>query len=143
MFDAHVMEREQHKYRQKIKSRVRGCYLLLLLAVSAPFIGYFDVRPIFETREVWFQRSGALTTAFALLATTTKEVAFNLLHCPGFFGEQRKLDVRAEFDFRFHVIFILGFLITIIGTFIWGYGDTICRLIESPDSLATSFGLDK
>jgi hypothetical protein len=114
------------------------CYVLLFFAAISPVIGYCDFRPKFETREVWFQRSGALTTILALLSTTVKDFASNILSASGFCSEA-KVIVKGEFELRFVVIFAVGFFLTVIGTVVWGYGDTILNIIKSPESLAAIF----
>lgn len=117
-------------HRRKSSRYVRAAYFLLFIAVVSPIAAIFDSRPSFETIEVWFQRSGALTTVFALLATQMKAMGQEGLHEPGTWGDELKLAVLKEFDFRFKAIFWVAFILTVLGTIIWGYGDTIYRMLN-------------
>lgn len=128
------------KARKRTARMAWVCYFLLFVAAASPLIGYYDARPNFEAREVWFQRSGSLTTIFALLSTTIMDLASSLLYSGGF-GDKARLIVKKEFEFRFLVIFGVGFFLTGIGTIVWGYGDTFLKIVNSPDDLATIFGL--
>ena len=136
-----LIEIDVRKYRLRTNIFMYGCYLLLFISLIAPFVGYCDMRPEFETRETWFQRSGALTTIFALLSTTLRDLTSSFLYSGGF-GEKAKLIVKQEFQLRFALVFAVGFVLTVVGTIIWGYGDTILKLHESSESLYTLLGLD-
>lgn len=134
------MEAELVRARKRTAKLVWACYFLLFVAAASPFIGYYDIRPNFEAREIWFQRSGSLTTIFALLSTTIMDLASRLLYSGGF-GDKARLIVKREFEFRFLMIFGVGFFLTVVGTVIWGYGDTFLKIVNSPDDLATIFGV--
>gem|GEM_PF-836298 len=139
MDDQHVREWKANGYRTQTRAVLCVCYLFVFVAVTAPVVAYFDHIPIFEDRAVWFQRSGALTTIFALLATTLRDFGSNALYAGGF-GEQAKLNVKIEFHQRFSEIFVVGFFLTVLGTVIWGYGDTILKLVHSPGPISDMFG---
>ncbi|MDH1575471.1 hypothetical protein [Pseudomonas sp. GD03746] len=123
-----VSEAAEKKYRNTSNFFVGGAWLLIAVAVAAPILSILDSvlewAPSFESAEVWFQRSGALTTIFALLTNQIKELGSRALHIPGTYGGVVKLQVLAEFERRFQVIFVIAFCLTVLGTLVWGYGDT-------------------
>ena len=111
-------------YRKTSNMYVFGAWTMIALAIAAPFLACIDYRPSFESAEVWIQRSGALTTILALLTNQLKDMGSRTLHVPGTWGDAVKLEVLAEFERSFDRIFWVAFILTIIGTLIWGYGDT-------------------
>lgn len=143
MRDGHVKMWKKHVYRQKVKFFVFSSYALLFIAAIWPVACNYDIRPAFETPEMWFQRSGAVMTVFAFLAITVRDFPVNPFYSARLLDDQLKADVLSEFDVRFNLIFALGFCLTAIGTIIWGYGDTAYKIAASPDTLSVIFGLGK
>lgn len=117
-------ETAKKQYRKTSNLFVGGAWLFIAIAVVAPILSLFDLRPSYESAEVWFQRSGALTTIFALLTNQIKDVGSQALHVPGTLGDDVKLKVLAEFERHFQIIFAVAFVLTVVGTLVWGYGDT-------------------
>ena len=122
-------ERLKAGYRSTANKYLWACYVLLLIATIAPIYAPFDSMPSFESVEVWFQRSGALTTVFALLTTLLRDMGMRTLHKPGHWGDALKLEVLSEVEARFEWIFWTAFTLTIIGTVVWGYGDTLYKFV--------------
>ncbi|WP_455923325.1 hypothetical protein [Pseudomonas putida] len=114
-------------YRTTAIRYLRGCQTLLGIAFFAPIFAIFDIRPSFESVEIWFQRSGAITTVYARLSTTVSDMGLRKLHRPGENGDLYKLQVLDEFANSFERIRWVALLFTVIGTFIWGYGDTFLK----------------
>lgn len=124
-----VVEDLKHGYRKTANRYLRGCKTLLCVAFFAPLFAIFDIRPSFETIEVWFQRSGAITTVYALLSTTVADMGLRKLHRPGEYGDLYKLQVLDEFANSFEKVRWIALVLTVIGTLIWGYGDTVFKHI--------------
>ena len=100
--------------------------ILIAASISAPIYAYFgNWLPIGEKREIWIQRSGAVTTLFSFMAASMIVFTSGRLHTPGFFGSQVKLEILVEFKNYFRVAEALIFVLSIIGTVVWGYGDII------------------
>jgi hypothetical protein len=117
-------EIDMNRYRKISNFFVGGAWAFIAIAIAAPLFAIMDLRPSYESAEVWFQRSGALTTIFALLTNQIKEVGSRALHVPGTWGSNIKLQVLSEFERRFQIIFVIAFVLTALGTLVWGYGDT-------------------
>ena len=100
--------------------------VLLVIAILAPLTvnNFFIIyKPAGETSGEWFQRSGAVTAVFALLAITLQTAASRKLVVPGAMADKFKIEVLNRFRWRFAFCENLSFLLTAIGTMIWGYGD--------------------
>ncbi|EMR47077.1 hypothetical protein PPUTLS46_011490 [Pseudomonas putida LS46] len=102
---------------------------LIVFAVAAPILALLLPRPVFIDLGNWFGRSGAVTTVFALLAEVLLVRARLLLtpagHAWDGFHEQRTKFLPL-FDRNDQWIFVL----TIVGTIIWAYGDVPFIWIE-------------
>lgn len=110
------------------------CIVLLLIAVAlaAPLYSLFgDWMVEGEKRGIWIQRSGAVTTLFSFIAGAMVVFTSGRLYTPGFFGTKQKLDVLKEFKTRFRVAEFSIFLLSILGTVIWGYGDLLYAWIAT------------
>ncbi|MEX0297077.1 hypothetical protein AAH995_27830 [Pseudomonas putida] len=115
------------KYRKSAKRYLRGCWALLAVAVAAPLVAFFDIRPSFESMEVWVQRSGASTSIYALLSNTVAEMGLRKLNKPGEMGSRIKLEVLSEVSRSFEIVRWTALVVTVLGTVIWGYGDTMIK----------------
>jgi hypothetical protein len=98
---------------------------LIILAIATPTCGMFGLfMPDTETIPIWFQRSGAVMTIFALLCTTGMASALKYLSPAG----TTDLDlIEAEKKYRREYAFMdrTALWLTIVGTFVWGYGDVL------------------
>lgn len=102
--------------------------VLLAIAFLAPVTvnAFFGaLKPAAESSGVWFQRSGAISTVFALLAATLQADASRKLWTPGFLADAEKLAILTSFEGKFSICQNLSFLFTVLGTVIWGYGDIL------------------
>lgn len=112
--------------------------VLLVIAVMAPltaniWFGYY--KPSTDSSGQWFQRSGAITTVFALLALAVQTAGSKKLWVPGFFiGAEKKL-ILESFSSKFTFCENTSFLLTVIGTMIWGYGDVF--LVKAVTAICT------
>jgi hypothetical protein len=105
---------------------------MLAVAVAAPIAAVFVTwMPGGEVRKIWFQRSGAITTIFSLLAATLSIAAARNLYKPGTWGSLYAINVLAEYQPNLDRIERIAFVLTIIGTVVWGYGDLLLRTASS------------
>lgn len=101
-----------------------GSFAMLGVAVAAPLIALFAPWvPIGESQATWFQRSGSITTIFSLLAATLSIAASTNLNKPGTWGDLYAIAVLAEYQPNLKRIERISFVLTLIGTIVWGYGD--------------------
>ena len=77
--------------------------------------------------EVWVQRSGASTSIYALLSNTVAEMGLRKLNKPGEMGSRIKLEVLSEVTRPFEMVRWTALVVTVLGTVIWGYGDTMIK----------------
>lgn len=108
------------------------CYCIVMLLIAAAVVA-----PLFsilcewmvsgESRAVWIQRSGAVTTLFSFIAGAMTVFTSGRLHTPGFFGDKQKLEVLKEFKWRFRFAEVAIFTLSVVGTVIWGYGDLLYK----------------
>ena len=113
------------------------CYIFVLaliaIAFASPVVAAFvQWMPTGETRGSWLQRSGAVTTLFSFIAGAMAVFTSGQLYTPGFFGDARKLNILKEFRYHFRIVETLIFLLSLVGTVIWGYGDLILRWFLLP-----------
>lgn len=116
-------------YRKIVKKYLLGCKALLGVAFIMPFLAPFDIRPSFESVEVWFQRSGAITSIYALLSTTVADMGQRSLNRLGKTNDPHKREVLDEFAWSFEKVRLAALVLTVVGTVIWGYGDTALKYI--------------
>lgn len=127
------LRRELEMDEAKVKAhRIRSwiclaaTVVLLAIAFAAPALASAGLcRPVGESQGVWFQRSGSVATVMALFGGIVIPYAYNKLHQPGTWGELGGITVLAEFKTRFQIAEGFAFVITVVGTAIWGYGDLV------------------
>lgn len=101
-------------------------WLILVLAIAVPVIALFAPFPRVYglDRAGWFGRSGAVTTAFAILAEVIL-IRAKLSITPTFFASEGLSQQRDKFITKFNPPELLILALTVAGTLIWGYGDLI------------------
>lgn len=104
--------------------------VLVLIAFLAPSVnGWFLwLKPITDTPAQWFERSGAITTIFGLLAINLVDSGVERLVPSRKLADSSNAHLYSVFEYSFTVIKGLAFLATIVGTFIWGYGTVILNI---------------
>ncbi|MHB2138316.1 hypothetical protein ACX64L_10230 [Pseudomonas monsensis] len=115
---------------KRYRSTTWICYaivlLLILAAIAAPLYAVFGQWvPVGESRPIWVQRSGAVTTLFSFIAAGMSVFTSGRLHTPGFWGDQNRITILVEFRGRFQFAEALIFILSITGTALWGYGDLL------------------
>lgn len=114
--------------RSKTKPYCVAGFVMLAIAIAAPLGAVLlPWLPIGELRPIWFQRSGSITTIFSLLAATLAIAASRNLYKPGTWGSLYAINVLAEYQPNLDRIERWAFVLTIIGTIIWGYGDLLLK----------------
>ncbi len=96
--------------------------LFLVASFAMPILALSLPRPDEQPLDLWFQRSGSVTTVFALIAEMVI-VRAKLSITPAGFGwpglnEQRRFFIPLLGKIEWPML-----VLTITGTLIWGYGD--------------------
>ncbi|NWD34121.1 hypothetical protein HX793_30435 [Pseudomonas reactans] len=112
-----------------LQRSVNFAWGLIALAVLAPIVSL--IAPYPNLRDVdlggWFSRSGAITTVFALLSEAVVVRAKLSITPPGF-GWTGLNELRQKFIPKLDKTDLVNFLIVVIGTLIWAYGDLPFKL---------------
>jgi hypothetical protein len=106
----------------ELQGSSRTARVLVWLAASAPILALLVPGPEHLDLGNWFGRAGAVTTVFALLAGSVLIRAKLWLSPPGL-GWVGLEEQRDKFLPKYEEIERYAFVLTIIGTVIWAYGD--------------------
>jgi hypothetical protein len=112
----------------QIRTAFRFWTVFFLIAALTPIIAVF-FNPSGENLEAWFQRAGSITVVFGLFAevrVSRIKLLSSADSIPFLYGPiylKRKYASKANWAGR------VSFLVVIIGTVIWGYGDLLCSLL--------------
>jgi hypothetical protein len=102
--------------------------ILILMILALPVAAYFSVlKPTIDASEIWFQRSGSLMIALCVildLIITRVYSTLNLSMADKFFDIAKKNHITAR-----HIYTFIAIILTIISSFIWGYGDLLIKCI--------------
>jgi len=85
-----------------------------------------SLRPASEALPVWFQRSGAITSIFAVLAQFRISAFYERIR-GGHFAESWQLFYI--FVGRYRLVSRTIAVITVAGAVIWGYGDLLLKVV--------------
>ncbi len=99
-------------------------FLPPILSICIPFSYFAPYLPADETSATWFQRSGSLMVAIALIAE------FYLVSIQDYFDHNNTaymspITLPKKYKTTHKCIIYLTMLYILIGTIIWGYGDAI------------------
>jgi hypothetical protein len=110
-------------YEKRIRSAFLQVMILCLCAVIPPLFSLTGIfRPEEEALGQWFQRSGAVMTAFAVLAQF-KAAGIATMIAGGTFAETWEAYHKYN---RFQALTAwLSLVLVVIGTLIWAYGDLL------------------
>jgi hypothetical protein len=101
--------------------------VLIVIAALAP--NYYEkflwLKPDSDSLAQWFERSGAITTIFGLLAINLLEEGVQRLLPAGKVADLANVHTFSMFEFSFKVLKVVAFLLTLAGTLIWGYGTVL------------------
>lgn len=104
---------------------------LIFFALATPACGLFGVfKPDTETIAIWFQRSGAVMTIFALLCTTGLASALKYFS-PSGTSDLELIAAEKKYGGEYAFMERVALWLTIVGTFVWGYGDVFYSWIFS------------
>ncbi|HCG8217836.1 TPA: hypothetical protein NJ504_004836 [Vibrio parahaemolyticus] len=116
------------KARKTIKSSLWTTLPIILLAISIPLVAAFcpAFMPVNETVATWFQRSGAVVVALAVWIEIKNNAISGYIYPSGLSTSDFAI-LKQDYGLYFNLIKWSGFLLAILGTVIWGYGDIPLR----------------
>lgn len=108
------------------------CLLLLGIACIAPFSTSFFLayKPITDSPSQWFERAGAVTTIFSLLAIYLLDDTLNRLVDPRKTAGLENIKIYNALEVPAGVLKTIAFLATLSGTAVWGYGTVILSVLN-------------
>jgi hypothetical protein len=111
------------EYEKRIKRAFLQVLVLCLCAVGLPLFSLTGIfRPQAEPLGQWFQRSGAVMTAFAVFAQF-KAGGIATMIAGSTFAESWEAYHKYN---RFQALAaVLSLVLVVIGTVVWGYGDLL------------------
>lgn len=114
-----MMERQETRVQRVLYWSACLCFISVLpcLLSFAP-----SLVPKSQPMNMWFQRSGAVMSIFALLAQSGASHMQELIR-PGTFGETAVL--YRKYDGAQRAVSGASIILAIAGTVIWGYGDLL------------------
>jgi hypothetical protein len=119
-----------HDYEKRVRRALLQALILCLCALLPPLFSLTGIfRPEDEPLGQWFQRSGAVMIAFAVLAQFKAAGIATTMIAGGTFAETWEAYHKYG---RFQVLAAwLSLVLVVIGTLIWAYGDLLFP--EPPD----------
>jgi cellobiose-specific phosphotransferase system component IIC len=110
-------------YEKRVRRAIAWAFVLCLCAAIPPLLSLVgSFRPQAEPPGQWFERSGAVMTAFAVFAQFRASGIATLI-AGGTFGESWE----AYYKYKRHqaVAAALSLVLVVLGTVVWGYGDLL------------------
>lgn len=114
--------------QRDVMLRFWGSVISLILAAVVPFAACsFDLKPAIDTQAEWFQRSGSI---MVLIAVAVEYELFKISSVvdPSGFASVKTNELRDTYFPRLGSLKIIGAMIAITGTVIWGYGDILYNI---------------
>ncbi|WP_411380098.1 hypothetical protein [Pseudomonas sp. MPB26] len=108
-----------------------ACYLLLLIATLAPLMSFDHFRPAFEHPALWFQRTGCITAIFSLVCITLADSAVRLTPEPIEDFRTHTQEIVDSFLKKIYRARSSAMVVALMGSLVWGYGDTLIRYMVS------------
>ncbi|WP_445357929.1 hypothetical protein [Microbulbifer sp. ANSA005] len=114
--------------RRAIKSSLWTTFPIVIIAFSIPLIAYFGkcILPDGESVASWFQRSGSIVVALAVWIEIKNNKISGYIY-PSGLSTSDYTTLRNDYGAYFNAIKWSGFVLAVIGTLIWGYGDIPIR----------------
>jgi hypothetical protein len=119
------------------------CMVLMAISCVAPFSGcwFLDLKPATDSSATWFERTGAVTTIFSLLAINLMDDSMNRLVDPRKNAGLESISLYMKLERPVAFLKAFAFILSLVGTAIWGYGTVIINefpwlgpIISSPGS---------
>lgn len=109
----------------KLKADLLFIGFLMICAIGVPLAAYCGLlRPNSDLPELWFQRSGAISSVFSVFAQFRINNFLEKIR-GGTFAESWSL--HTKFIKHQTVISWMVTVVGLLGTFVWGYGDLLFK----------------
>lgn len=107
-------------YTRKIIIGQGFIFLLLVSSFASMLMGYSGCfMPDMEMSSIWFQRSGSIAVILSIFAEL-----FFIKESSGLLNNS-EIEAKNKFKTLIIITNILSFVLIVLGTFVWGYGDLI------------------
>ncbi len=101
------------------------CLIAFSLIILIPILSYNSFfKPVEDPANIWFQRSGALITICALFMDLQIYRINQFLNPSGYVSVGFS-EFKSKYNKLYVFLTIIGFLSTVAGTVVWGYGDLL------------------
>lgn len=119
------MEEWEVEARKKIVRSLWTTVPIILLAIAVPIIALCvpSLIPEKETIATWFQRCGSIIVALVVWIEIKNNIISSYIYPAGILSSADFKELKKDYGLYFNLIKWTGFLLAIIGTLIWGYGD--------------------
>jgi len=116
------------KSRNAIKSSLLTTLPIVVAAILIPFIALNipSLMPESETVATWFQRCGAIVVTLAVWIEIKNNAISGYIY-PSGISTSEYVVLKKDYGLYFNLIKWSGFILAIIGTLIWGYGDILLQ----------------
>ncbi len=114
-------------YRENTKNNLWFSVFIIAVAILVPVFSIFFsyLRPANDTPAEWFQRSGAIVVVLALWVELHNNTIGVFLNSVGDDFTGYICILQKEFKARYVCIVRMGFIVAVLGSVIWGYGDVL------------------
>jgi hypothetical protein len=106
---------------------LRACLFCVLATTIPCVLSLLPFKPPSEPFSLWFQRSGAVMTAFAVFAQVAASNLYNEIQGSDFAESWAAFH---KYENAQRAISITSTVLVIVGTLIWGYGDILIGLFQ-------------
>jgi hypothetical protein len=115
------------QYERSILVERKWFFIFIFLSLIIPLLSLFGLlKPACETLGVWFQRSGAASTVFAIFAEFKADKMSNILNADMVGPTFHKTYEKYLFQVKVYNYAAISFIV--LGTLIWGYGDLLFKI---------------
>ena len=127
-----MTKNNKNEFEHEIISTLRKGIGLIILAIL-PLILFFvlpEVKPEEEPIFTWFQRSGSIMVIFAILMELVVYPVNSIMNLPRYAITINEFPEQAVELYKpyYTAMVISGYVVAILGTIIWGYGDLLVSL---------------
>ncbi len=119
-----VVTEWEAKARRTIEKSLWTTLPIILLAISVPIIALLvpSLVPEDELLATWFQRCGSIVVALAVWIEIKNNIISGYLYPSGLSTSDFEV-LKKDYRLYFNLVKWSGFVLAILGTIIWGYGD--------------------
>jgi hypothetical protein len=119
--------------RKRLKVNIRNAIIALGVAILAPLLAnsfFGSLKPSSDSPGDWLERSGAITTIFSLLVMSLMDECLGRIRAKIKSPRLQKFPLYKNFESWANILKGTAFVVSLIGTVIWGYGSVIRAYVD-------------